>query len=154
MQQEAKQSRYDRIYKQIKQLIIPVQDPQSSMATITAVLHNKFKHFFWTGFYNLNKDRLLVNCYQGPLACLMLKPFTGVCWAAIDKQETIVVPNVHEFAGHIACDSRSNSEIVVPVWNQKQQIVGVLDIDSREFDAFDEIDVENLQKITQLIYHL
>ena len=154
MKPEAKQSRYDRIYKQIKELIIPVQDPQSTMATITAVLHNKFKHFFWTGFYFLNQDRLLVNCYQGPLACLILKPFIGVCWAAIDKQETIVVPNVHEFAGHIACDSRSNSEIVVPVWNKEKQIVAVLDIDSREFDAFDEIDVKNLQKITQLIYHL
>lgn len=154
MQPEAKQNRYNRIYKQIKELLMPVQEPQSAMATIVAVLHNKFKDFFWTGFYYLKQDRLLVNCYQGPLACLSLKPFTGVCWAAIDKQETIVVPNVHKFPGHIACDSRSNSEIVVPVWNGNKEIVAVLDIDSQEFDTFDKIDAENLQKITQLIYNL
>jgi len=151
MKKKVKQFRYVRIYQQLEKLIEPVQNPQSSMATITALLHNKFQHFFWTGFYDLKKDKLLVNCYQGPLACLSLQPVKGVCWEAVNKQKTIIVPNVHEFPGHIACDSRSNSEIVVPV-RKNDKIVAVLDIDSRDFDTFDEIDAENLQKITKLIY--
>ena len=87
-----------------------------------------------------------------PLACQVLKAHTGVCWAAIDRGETVVVPDVHLFPGHIACDSRSRSEIVIPVRNQAGQVIGVFDIDSEQPDSFDSIDADWLEKIVKLIY--
>jgi len=121
------------------------------MATIVAVLHHKMSDFFWTGFYLLDKGELIVGPYQGSLACIKLKKNTGVCWAGINRKETVIVPDVHLFPGHIACDSRSNSEIVVPLKNQKGEIVGVLDVDSKEFDAFDEMDKQWLERIVGLV---
>ena len=85
------------------------------MATINAILYHKMDGFFWVGFYLLWNDRLLVGPYQGPLACLELPRDKGVCWAAINSGNSVVVHDVHEFPGHIACDSRSKSEIVIPV---------------------------------------
>jgi GAF domain-containing protein len=125
------------------------------MATIIAVLHNKFDYYFWTGFYLLDKDgELRVGPYQGPVACIKLKKDVGVCWAGIHKKETIIVPDVHNFPGHIACDSRSNSEIVVSLKNKSGEIVGVLDVDSKDFSSFDKVDKEGLEKIIGLLIQI
>lgn len=122
------------------------------MATIVAVLHHKMEYFFWTGFYMIYDEELVVKTYQGPLACQVLLKHTGVCWAGFDQQKTIIVPDVHQFPGHIACDSRSNSEIVVPVWDASGTVTGVLDVDSVSLNSFDQTDAKWLEKITRLIY--
>lgn len=152
MTQSAKEKRYERIYSQIKELIIATNDPFARMATINALLHHKFTNYYWTGFYQLIDGELIVGPYQGPIACLKLKKDTGVCWAGINGKATVVVPDVHDFPGHIACSSASNSEIVVPVFNSDHEVVAVLDVDSKEYDSFDEVDQKCLEKIVTLIY--
>lgn len=122
------------------------------MATIIAVLHHKMDYFFWTGFYHLVDGKLQVGPYQGSLACIDLKKDTGVCWAGINGGKTVVVPDVHKFPGHIACDGRSASEIVVPLKNGEGDIVGVFDVDSSELNSFDEVDATWLEKIVSLVY--
>lgn len=146
-----KELRYQRIYEQISSLLIKENPLVSKLSTIVAILHHKMPDFFWTGFYLLDEmEELWVGPYQGPLACQHLKKHTGVCWAAILEKKTIIVPDVHKFIGHIACDNRSNSEIAVPLlYNNK--IIGVLDIDSKEFSNFCSIDAEWLEKILRLI---
>jgi len=151
MNTEKKKARYQRIYKQLEELFSKTTDPLARMSTITAVLHHKFDYYFWTGFYRLVHDDLIICCYQGSVACLVLEKNKGVCWEAINQKETIIVPNVHEFPNHIACDSHSKSEIVVPVKNRVGEITAVLDVDSKELDSFDEVDAENLEKIVALI---
>ncbi len=148
----SKAKKYERLYNQIEELTVKVNNPLSRMATISAVLHHKMKGFFWTGFYLLNNEELEVVSYQGPLACLRLKKNTGVCWAGINNKETVVVDDVESFPGHIACSSLSNSEIVLPVFNKEEEVVGVLDIDSREYANFDKDDKVGLEKIVGLIY--
>lgn len=148
----AKLSKYERLYNQIEELTTPINSPISRMATISAILHHKMKGYFWTGFYLLQEGELLVGPYQGPLACLRLKKDTGVCWAGINTQQTVIVDDVETFPGHIACSSLSKSEIVVPVFNKSEEIVGVLDIDSRDLSNFDKEDKEGLEKIVELIY--
>jgi GAF domain-containing protein len=108
-------------------------------------------HFFWTGFYILEKGELIVGPYQGPLACQVLEKNRGVCWAGILRRSTVVVPDVHAFPDHIACDSRSKSEIVIPLLDQNDQPWAVLDVDSQKLDAFSEIDKKWLEKIVRLI---
>jgi GAF domain-containing protein len=154
MNDEKKRQRYERIYIQLKAILAPHDDPTASMATIVAVLHHKFDYFFWTGFYLLRNGELIVGPYQGPVACILLKKNTGVCWAGINGNEAVIVPDVHKFPGHIACDSRSNSEIVVPLNNADGSIAGVLDVDSRELDSFDETDRTGLEKILTLIHRV
>jgi GAF domain-containing protein len=107
-------------------------------------------YFFWTGFYFLDNGELIAGPYQGPVACQLLAKDTGVCWASINQQKSLVVPNVHEFPGHIACDSRSNSEIVIPLRNTEGKIIGVLDVDSKVLNSFDETDRKGLEKILSL----
>ena len=143
--------RYQRIHAQLKPLFLKTENKLARMATISALLHHKMSHFFWTGFYLLDEGELIVGPYQGPLACLVLEKKKGVCWAGILRRETIVVPDVHKFPGHIACDSRSNSEIVVPLFDEKNEILGVLDVDSEKPDAFSDVDEEWLEKIVRLI---
>lgn len=153
MDQKKKDGRYKRLYNQIKSLVDKSSNnPLSNMATVVAVLHHKMEYFFWTGFYLLQEEKLQVGPYQGPLACINLTKGNGVCWAVIDKQKTVLVPDVEAFHGHIACDSRTKSEIVVPVKNQKGKIVGVLDVDSAALESFDETDAEWLGKIVELVY--
>ncbi len=147
-----KRSRYQRIYKQLKGLFHERQNPVARMATVVALLHHKMEYYFWTGFYLLDREELIVGPYQGPVACIKLKKGTGVCWAAINTSEAVIVPDVHQFPGHIACDSRSNSEIVLPLMDQDGRIVGVLDVDSRDRDSFDEVDAEELGQIISLIF--
>ena len=143
--------RYARIYAQLEQLFIKTKNKISRIATIASLLHHKMPHFFWTGFYLLDEGELVIGPYQGSLACLVLEKKKGVCWAGILRRQTVIVPNVHKFPGHIACDSRSNSEIVVPIFDKKGKIWGVLDVDSQKFDAFTETDREWLEKIVALI---
>lgn len=153
MSQKAKSGRYQRIHSQIEDLISATKSPWSRMSTIAALLHHKFSTYFWTGFYFLDEQgELIVGPYQGPVACLKLKKDTGVCWAGINKGESIVVGNVEEFPGHIACSSLSKSEIVVPAHNSEGKVVAVLDVDSKELKAFDDTDRVELEKIVDLIY--
>jgi len=148
---KSKAARYLRIYEQLKELLEKPGNQTSKLATIVAVLHHKMNHFFWTGFYLLDNGKLIAGPYQGPVACQLLAKDTGVCWAGINRGESIIVPNVHEFPGHIACDSRSNSEIVVPLKDARGTITGVLDVDSKDLDAFDEEDRRGLEKILSLL---
>jgi GAF domain-containing protein len=153
MKEAQKAGRYQRIYGQLQDLLKDKPNPAACMATIVAVLHHKMKGFFWTGFYLLDDGELIVGPYQCSLACIKLKKGTGVCWAGINRGETVIVPDVHQFPGHIACDSRSNSEIVVPLSDRSGKIIGVLDVDSTEFNNFDQVDAVWLEKIIQLIHN-
>lgn len=152
MENSKKQNRYNRIYDQLAELIPKSDDTLARMSTAIAVLHHKMDHFFWTGYYFLKEDRLIVGPYQGPVACQELEKGKGVCWTGINRKESVIVPDVEEFPGHIACDSRSKSEIVVPIRNNNNEVIGVLDIDSKEKSAFDETDEKELNKIIRLIY--
>lgn len=146
-----KAARYGRIYEQIDGLLKKSNDPLAHKATIVAVLHHKLEYFFWTGFYMLRNGELTVEMYQGPVACQILAKDKGVCWAAINQAKTLVVEDVEKFPGHIACDSRSKSEIVVPLKNSEGEVIGVLDVDSKELASFDEVDAEWLEKILGLL---
>ena len=148
-----KKGRYNIIFNQLEELFAKTGNPVSRMATMAAVLHHKMDGFFWTGFYLLQDGRLLVGPYQGPLACQELEQDKGVCWASIKENKILIVPDVDKFPGHIACDSRSRSEIVVPLRDADKQITGVLDVDSREPDNFDETDAWGLERITGLLLH-
>jgi L-methionine (R)-S-oxide reductase len=148
---QRKQGRYQRLYDQLSELLNKPGNTLSKMATIAAVLHNKMEYFFWCGFYLLDEGELIAGPYQGPAACQLLAKDQGVCWASINRSETLVVPDVHQFPGHIACDSRSNSEIVVPLKNIHGKIIGVLDVDSKDFNSFDQADAEGLEKILSLL---
>lgn len=152
MDETKKAGRYQRIIAQLRSLLTKTSDPVARMATIAAVLSHKFDYFFWCGFYFVQDDRLVVGPYQGPVACQILAD-TGVCITAVKKNETIVVPDVHQFPGHIACDSRSNSEIVVPVFDSNSQIKAVLDVDSITFGSFDEVDKFHLEIISKLVFN-
>jgi L-methionine (R)-S-oxide reductase len=152
MEDIKKEGRYSRIYQQLETLVRKSNNTQARMATIIAVLHHKMEYFFWTGFYLIDNGEMTVNIYQGPVACQILEKDKGVCWAAFNKKETVVVEDVHQFPGHIACDSRSNSEIVVPFKNRDGEIIGVLDVDSSAKAAFSEVDAKWLEKILELVY--
>jgi len=128
------------------------EDPVARMATACAVLHHKMTYYFWTGFYLLKDDKLIVGPYQGPVACLELEKNKGVCWATIRSEMPLIVKNVHDFPGHIACDSRSKSEITVPLFNQIGKIEGVFDVDSDQLNSFSNADRDELQRIMELIY--
>lgn len=158
MDERKKEGRYQRIHTQLEELTKKSGDPIARMATICAVLHHKMDHFFWTGFYLLKAEgdsateKLLVGPYQGPVACQELEPRKGVCWAAVDRSEPVLVKDVHSFPGHIACDSRSQSEITLPVKDSSGKIKAVFDVDSDRSESFSEVDRAYLQKITELVY--
>lgn len=151
MDKNKKRGRYERIRDQLSVLLNETDDMIPRMATVAALLHHKMDGFFWTGFYLLSDGKLIVGPYQGPVACQVLAKDTGVCWAGINQQRTIIVPDVEQFPGHIACDARSRSEIVIPVRDRYGRIIAVLDIDSRQLDHFDETDAGELEKIAGLI---
>jgi GAF domain-containing protein len=152
MESQKKKDRYLRIYHQLKDLLVKSDDFDAKMATVVAVLHHKMETFFWTGFYCLKDGELIVKTYQGPVACQVLEKNTGVCWAGINQGKTIIVPDVHQFPGHIACDSRSQSEIVIPLKDTANRIIGILDVDSTSLNAFDQTDSEYLEQIVALIF--
>ena len=146
-----KPEKYQRIFNQIESLLIKCNDPVSQMSTVSAVLYHKMDYFFWCGFYRIVNDQLIVGPYQGTVACQVLEKNKGVCWAGVNLSKTIIVPDVSLFPGHIACDSRSKSEIVVPLRNKLTLVIAVLDVDSTSFNSFDDIDAEYLEKILTLI---
>ncbi len=148
---ERLRGRYARIAHQLGDLYAKVPDPLSRMATAAALLHHKLPHFFWTGFYRLVQGELVVGPYQGSLACMQLERGKGVCWAAVDAAEPVLVEDVRAFEGHIACDLRSRSEVVVPVKDADGRVLAVLDVDSEEPGAFGAVDVEGLTRIATLI---
>jgi L-methionine (R)-S-oxide reductase len=147
-----KQKCYDRIINQLQGLFEATDDPISRMATVSSLLSHKMVHFFWIGFYRLVDGDLLVGPYQGAIACQKLEKDTGVCWACVNQEKTINVPDVEKFPGHIACDARSKSEIVIPVRNCQGKIVAIFDADSDKPDSYDEIDEVNLQAVADMIY--
>jgi len=153
MKSEIKKEKYKTIKTQLDKLFKETTDPFARIASTIALLHKKFDYYFWTGFYRLVNGELTVASYQGSLACLVLEKDKGVCWAGINRGETVIVPDVEQFPGHIECDSRSRSEIVVPVRNSQNEIIGVFDVDSRKLNAFNNIDKENLEDIISRIYN-
>ncbi len=138
---------YKEAGKELEALLSGETDAILKMATINCVLKYKFPHFFWVGFYLAKNNTLSVGPYQGSLGCLHIVFGRGVCGAAAERQETVVVSDVHKFPGHIACDSRSQSEIVVPVFDEKKKLIAVFDVDSDQKKAFNKIDREYLEKI-------
>ena len=120
------------------------------MATINSVLANRFAQYFWTGFYRVCGDRLVVGPYIGTVGCLQIEFGRGVCGTAAAKRETLIVADVNKFPGHIACDAASKSEIVVPVLGPEGELIAVLDVDSDRYDAFDETDRAGLERIVAL----
>ena len=144
-----KEEQYSLVYKQIASLIAGENDAVSVMANISAMLHDSFG-FWWTGFYRVEGGELILGPFQGPVACMHIGYGKGVCGTAWKERRTVVVPDVEQFPGHIACSSESRSEIVVPVY-QKGAVVAVLDIDSRELETFDEVDAQWLEKIVLLL---
>ena len=136
---------YDLLLPQIRSLVEGETDMIANMANIVAALHETFG-FWWTGFYRVEGKELVLGPFQGPVACTRIPFGRGVCGTAWERGETIIVPNVHEFAGHIACSSASKSEIVVPM-RRDGQIIAVLDIDSADYNTFDRIDQQFLEKI-------
>jgi L-methionine (R)-S-oxide reductase len=125
-------------------------DEIALMATINSVLAHRFDAFFWTGFYRVCGDRLVVGPYIGTVGCLQIEFGRGVCGTAAQRRETIVVPDVSAFPGHIACDPSSKSEIVVPVFGTEGELIAVLDVDSDRLNAFDDEDRAGLERIVSL----
>ena len=148
-----KEEQYKSLLPQIKGLIQGEPDLIANLANAVAALKETFG-FFWVGFYFLRPDHLLLGPFQGPPACVKLKLDKGVCAAAVQRQETVLVENVHEFPGHVACDSRSNSEIVVPVYDAHGKIRAVLDVDSENLNDFDQHDTDGLTAIADLLQEI
>ena len=144
-----KEEKYRLLAEQIRSLIEGETDAVAVMANISAAIQETMG-FFWTGFYRVVGDELLLGPFQGPVACMHIGFGRGVCGTAWKQRETIVVPDVEQFPGHIACSSLSRSEIVVPVFDKAGEVVAVLDIDSKELATFDDTDREYLEKIVNL----
>ena len=146
MTQSEKIAKYEEIVPQIEALVSGVEYGISSLANIAAMIHRNM-NFFWTGFYVVDGDVLLLGPFQGDAACIRIPKGKGVCGSAWAQGNTIVVKDVEEFPGHIACSSLSKSEIVVPVFSNSGNITAVLDIDSDSLATFDDVDKMYLEKI-------
>ncbi len=145
-----KEEKYRLLTEQVRSLIAGETDSVSVMANVSAAIHETMG-FFWTGFYMVHGDELRLGPFQGSVACMHIPFGRGVCGTAWQRKETVVVPDVEAFPGHIACSSLSRSEIVVPVFNATNEVVAVLDIDSRDLNTFDEIDKKWLEDIVALL---
>ena len=144
-----KEEKYQELIPQLEAVISSETDVIANMANMASMLHETFG-FWWTGFYRVVDGMLVLGPFQGPLACTRIRKGKGVCGTAWASGETVVVPDVEQFPGHIACSSESRSEIVVPVF-KGSAIVAVLDIDSRELSTFDETDRKYLEKAVTLL---
>lgn len=151
MSEAGKRRRYERIAEQLAGLLSKCDDRTAHCATAAALLHHKVPGVSWTGFYFLKGGELVVDAYQGPVACQVLERHVGVCWAAIDNDATQVVDDVHAFPGHIPCDERSRSEVVVPIHDASGAVIGVLDVDSHRAAHFDAVDAEGYERVVRLI---
>ena len=145
----SREEKYRHLLPQIDALISGEKDLVANMANISAALKQTFG-FFWVGFYIVKEGELVLGPFQGPIACTRIKYGKGVCGTAWKEEKTLVVPDVEAFPGHIACSSESKSEIVVPVFHQKE-IIAVLDVDSDSLNDFGDIDAEYLEKLMELI---
>ena len=145
-----KEEKYKLLKQQIEALVAGEDDSVSVMANVSAAIHQEMG-FFWTGFYIVKGEELHLGPFQGSVACMHIPFGRGVCGTAWQRAETIVVPDVEQFPGHIACSSLSRSEIVVPLFNASHDVVAVLDIDSRELNTFDDIDRYWLEQIVKVI---
>ena len=146
---KAKRDKYSLVYKQVEALVEGEDDCIANMSNIAALLHSTFG-FWWTGFYVVKGDELVLGPFQGPVACSRIPFGRGVCGTAWKRKESIVVPDVEQFPGHIACSSLSRSEIVVPVL-RGGNVIALINIDSKELNTFDGIDLEHLERIADLI---
>lgn len=150
-----KRDRYAEVAAEIAAVLDGETNLVARMATVSNMLHYAFDHFFWTGFYLVDPekpDELVVGPYQGTLGCLRIPFGKGVCGACAAQRETIIVPDVHEFPGHIACDSRSQSEIVVPVFGRAGRLIAVFDVDSDRKNQFDGADRAGLEAIMKAAF--
>lgn len=142
-----KRGAYEIANKQLYELLREEKNLILKMATINCILKENLPYYFWTGFYLVDNGELIVGPYQGTLGCLHIAFGKGVCGTAAATKQTQIVPDVNKFPGHIACDSRSKSEIVVPVFNKRKQLIAVFDVDSTSKNSFDEIDKRYLEKV-------
>ena len=145
----SKEAQYDLLNRQLAALLEGETDPIAKMANLAAVLHESFG-FWWTGFYRVIGNELVLGPFQGPLACTRIAYGRGVCGTAWKERRTVVVPDVEQFPGHIACSAASRSEIVVPVV-RNGEITAVLDIDSVRLDTFDQTDAEFLNRMVEML---
>lgn len=145
----SKEEKYRTLLPQIKSLVSGEDDLIANLANVSAALKETFR-FFWVGFYLAKGDELVLGPFQGPIACTRIRKGRGVCGTAWERRETLVVPDVDAFPGHIACSSLSRSEIVVPL-KRGDTVWGVLDIDSERMDSFDETDARFLEEIGSLL---
>lgn len=145
----SKTEKYATLLPQIQSVVSGEPDMIANMANIASMLHETF-HFWWTGFYRVIDGVLVLGPFQGPLACTRIKRGKGVCGTAWAEQQTVIVPDVDAFPGHIACSSLSRSEIVVPV-KRAGEVIAVLDIDSKDLNTFDSTDQKYLEQITQIL---
>ena len=145
-----KEENYKLLFEQVKALIAGETDEVAIMANVCAVIHEAMG-FFWTGFYIVKGEELVLGPFQGPVACMHIAYGRGVCGTAWQRAESVVVPNVEAFPGHIACSSLSRSEIVVPVFDAAGKVKAVLDIDSKELGTFDATDRQWLEEIVKML---
>ena len=145
-----KEEKYHSLLPQIQALVDGEGDMVANMANTCAALKQYFQ-FLWVGFYLVKENQLVLGPFQGPVACTRIPKGKGVCGTSWAKAEVIIVDDVEQFPGHIACSSLSKSEIVLPIYNSNKEIIGVLDIDSDQLDSFDLIDANYLQQIIQLL---
>jgi GAF domain-containing protein len=147
---EAKAARYAALAEEVAAVLEGEPNLVARLATVASMAAQAFAHFFWTGFYLVDPERpreLVVGPYQGTLGCLRIAFGRGVCGTAAAERRIVIVPDVEAFPGHIACDSRSRSEIVLPVFGRDGALLGVFDVDATTLDAFDETDAEGLARI-------
>lgn len=146
---EPKHRAYPQLYAYIVATLAGINDDIAGMATISAMIHRSLRHL-WTGFYRVvAPDLLRVGPYQGSLGCLEIPFGKGVCGAAAAERRTIIVPDVSRYPGHITCDARAKSEVVVPVFDRAGALLGVLDVDSERRAAFDQLDADGLERIVR-----
>jgi len=142
---------YKELNAALEALVCGVPHKTANLANASALIFNTLKDLNWAGFYLMENGRLVLNAFQGRPACIEIAVGKGVCGTAVKERKTIVVDNVHTFAGHIACDSASNSEIVVPLFDKSGEVLGVLDIDSPSFSRFSDKDRAGLEEFVRII---
>jgi len=147
-----KEKQYRQVLAKITAILATETDEIAKMASVSAVLAGEFDYFYWTGFYRLLGGELVIGPYQGTLGCLRIALDRGVCGAAVRQGISLVVDDVHDFPGHIACDAKSRSEIVVPVRGPTGGLMGVLDVDSEQIGAFCETDRQGLERIVAEVF--
>lgn len=148
---DEKKIRYAMAYEYLVLILKGETNLLARMSTSICILNGLLESYFWTGFYLVENDGLVIGPYQGSMGCLRIAKGRGVCGQCLLREEAILVPDVHEFPGHIACDSASESEIVLPVFDQEGSVIAVMDVDSNKKAAFDEIDLQELTKIVALV---